>query len=68
VFFGPSAKGICSCRSINLLQRNKSILRGAAVGGLPLPKVLKNVTDHIFFQYDMDYYRELWLRDEGLLS
>jgi hypothetical protein len=40
-FFGPSAKGLCSRRSLNLLQRNKLILRGATVGGLPLPKVLK---------------------------
>jgi hypothetical protein len=46
-FFGPSAKGLQSCRSLILLQRNKSILRGATVGGLPSPKVLKNVTDHI---------------------
>jgi hypothetical protein len=47
-FFGPSAKGLRPCRSLNLLQRNKSILQGAIVGGLPLPKVLKNVTDHMF--------------------
>jgi hypothetical protein len=40
-FFGPSAKGLRSHRSLNLLQGNKSILRGATVGGLPLPKVLK---------------------------
>jgi hypothetical protein len=40
-FFGPSAKGLRSRRSLNLLQRNKSILRGATVGGLPPPKVLK---------------------------
>jgi hypothetical protein len=25
-----------------LLQRNKLVLQGATVGGLPLPKVLKN--------------------------
>jgi hypothetical protein len=47
-FFGPSAKGLRSCRSLNLLQRNKLILRGATVGGLPLPKFLKNVTNHMF--------------------
>jgi hypothetical protein len=44
-FFGPSAKGLRSRRSLNLLQRNKSILRGATVGGLPPLKVLKNVTN-----------------------
>jgi hypothetical protein len=43
-FFGPSAKGLRSCRSLNLLN-NKSILRGATVGGLHLPKVLKNTTN-----------------------
>jgi hypothetical protein len=47
-FFGPSAKGLRSCRSLNLLQRNKLILRGATVGGLPLPKVLKNLINHLF--------------------
>jgi hypothetical protein len=47
-FFGPSAKGLRSRRSLNLLQRNKLILRGATVGGLPLPKVLKNMTNHMF--------------------
>jgi hypothetical protein len=46
-FFGPSAKGLRSRRSLNLLQRNKSILRGANVGSLPPPKVLKNVTNHM---------------------
>jgi hypothetical protein len=46
-FFGPSAKVLCSRRSVNLFQRNKSILRGATVGDLPPPKVLKNVTDHM---------------------
>jgi hypothetical protein len=48
VFFGPSAKGLCSRCSLNLLQRNKLILRGATVGGLSLPKVLKNMTNHMF--------------------
>jgi hypothetical protein len=32
-FFGPSAKGLRSRRSLNFLQRNKFILRGATVGG-----------------------------------
>jgi hypothetical protein len=47
-FFGPSTKGLRSHRSLNLLQRNKLILRGATIGGLPLQKVLKNVTNHMF--------------------
>jgi hypothetical protein len=47
-FFGPSAKGLRSRHSLNLLQGNKLILRGATVGGIPLPKVLKNVTNHMF--------------------
>jgi hypothetical protein len=47
-FFGPSAKGLRSCHSLNLLQRNKLIWRGATVGGLSLPKVLKNVTNMFF--------------------
>jgi hypothetical protein len=55
-FFGPSTKGLRSYRSLNLLQRNKSILRWATVGGLPLLKVLKTWLT-ICFQYDMDYYR-----------
>jgi hypothetical protein len=48
VFFGHSAKDLRSHCSLNLLQRNKSILRGAIVGDLLPPKVLKNVTDHMF--------------------
>ena len=44
-FFRTLAKGLRSRRSLNLLQRNKLILRWAIVGGLPLPKVLKNVTN-----------------------
>jgi hypothetical protein len=48
VFFGPSAKGLRSRHCLNLLQRNKSILRGATVGGLLPSKVLKNVTSHMF--------------------
>jgi hypothetical protein len=47
-FFGPSAKGLRPRRSLNLLQGNKLILRGATVGDLPLPKVLKNVSNHMF--------------------
>jgi hypothetical protein len=47
-FFGPLAKGLRSRRSLNLLQRNKSTLRGATVGGLLLPKVLKNTINHLF--------------------
>jgi hypothetical protein len=46
-FFGPSAKDLRSRCSLNLLQRNKLILQGATVGGLPLSKVLKNVTNHM---------------------
>jgi hypothetical protein len=40
-FFGPSAKGLRSHHSLNLLQINKLILRRATVGGLHLLKVLK---------------------------
>jgi hypothetical protein len=47
-FFGPSAKGLGSRRSLNLLHKNKLILRGATVGGLPLPKVLKNIINQLF--------------------
>jgi hypothetical protein len=47
-FFEPSTKGLRSRRSLNLLQRNKLILRGATVGGLTLLKVLKNMTSHMF--------------------
>jgi hypothetical protein len=32
-FFGPSAKGLRSRHSLNLLLRNKLILQGATVGG-----------------------------------
>jgi hypothetical protein len=31
-----------------LLQGSKLILRGATIGGLSLPKVLKTVTNHMF--------------------
>jgi hypothetical protein len=47
-FFEPLAKGLCSRRNLNLLRKNKLTLRGATVWGLPLPKVLKNVTNHLF--------------------
>jgi hypothetical protein len=47
-FFGPSAKGLHPRHSLNLLQGNKLILRGATVGGLPLSKVLKNVINQMF--------------------
>jgi hypothetical protein len=47
-FFGPPAKGLHLCRSLNLLQRNKLIQREATVGGLPFLKVLKNETNHMF--------------------
>jgi hypothetical protein len=66
VFFGPSAKGLRSNRSLNLLQRNKLPLRGATVEGLPLPKVLKTCLT-ICFQHDIDYYRELRLKDGSFL-
>jgi hypothetical protein len=36
------------------------------VGGLPLPKVLKNMIT-ICFQHDIDYYRELRLQDGSFL-
>jgi hypothetical protein len=48
VLFGPSAKGLRSFRSLNLLQRNKLTLRGAIVGGVCLPKVLTNMANHLF--------------------
>jgi hypothetical protein len=51
VFFGALAKGLRSFWSLNLLQRNKLILRGATVGGLRLLKVLKNTTNHLFLVY-----------------
>jgi hypothetical protein len=47
-FFGPAAKGLRPRRSLNLLQGNKLILQGATVEGLPIAKVLKNVSNHMF--------------------
>jgi hypothetical protein len=48
-FFGPSAKGLCSCRSLNLSNTKKQINNArATVGGLPLLKVLKNLTNMFF--------------------
>jgi hypothetical protein len=37
-----------------------------SVVGLSLPKVLKNMTNHMF-QHDMNYYRELRLQNESFL-
>jgi hypothetical protein len=50
-FFGPSAKGLRSFSSLNLLQRNKLILRQATIEGLPLQKVLKNMANHLLSTY-----------------
>jgi hypothetical protein len=36
------------------------------VGGLALPKVLKNMTNHMF-SHDMDYYKELRFQDGSFL-
>jgi hypothetical protein len=48
-FFRPSAKGLHSRRNLNLLNaKNKLILREATVEGLPLLKVLKNLTNMFF--------------------
>jgi hypothetical protein len=47
-FFGLSTKALHSRHNVNLSQRNKLILRGATVGGLLPPKVLKNTTNHMF--------------------
>jgi hypothetical protein len=69
-FFRPSAKGLRSFRSLNLLQRNKLTLRGATVGGLPVPKVLKTRLT-ICFQRTTEYYRsfiikkKLWNNTRG---
>jgi hypothetical protein len=46
-FLGPSAKSLRSCHGLNLLRRNKLILRGATVGGLPFPEVLENMINHL---------------------
>jgi hypothetical protein len=62
-FFGPLAKGLCSRHSLNLLQRNKLILRGATVGGLLFPKVLKNIINHFF---SISYYRKLRIQEISL--
>jgi hypothetical protein len=47
-FFGPSAKGLHSRQSEFVKHKNKLILWGAIIGGLPLPKVLKNTTNMFF--------------------
>jgi hypothetical protein len=57
-FFGPSAKGLRSRRSLNLLN-NKLILRGATVGDLHLSKVLKNTTN-MFFSI-VYCHKKLWV-------
>jgi hypothetical protein len=44
--------------------KNKLILRGATVGGLCLPKVLKNTTNML--SSIIYYYRKLWLWAEGV--
>jgi hypothetical protein len=40
-FFGPLAKGLRSRRSLNLLQRNKSTLRGVLLGAFFLQRSSK---------------------------
>lgn len=50
-FFVPSTKGLRSFRGLNLLQRNKLLLRGATIGGLRLTKVLKNTANHLVLAY-----------------
>jgi hypothetical protein len=55
-FFGPSAKGLCSRQSEFVKCKNKLILRGATVGGLPLLKVLKNLTN-MFFSISDRYWK-----------
>jgi hypothetical protein len=47
-FFRPSARGLRPRHSLNLLQGNKLILRETTVGRLPLPKVLKNISNRMF--------------------
>jgi hypothetical protein len=42
-------------------RKNKLIMRGATVGGLPLPKVLKNITN--MFSSIVYYRGKLWLLD-----
>jgi hypothetical protein len=55
-FLGPSAKGLRSCCGLNLLNK-KLTLRGATIGGLHLPKVLKNMTN--MFSSIVYYHRKL---------
>jgi hypothetical protein len=57
-FFGPSAKGLCSHHSLNLLQRNKLVPRGATVGGIRPPKVLQNTTNHMFLVWHGLFQKE----------
>jgi hypothetical protein len=47
-FFGPSAKGLRSRRSLNLLNAKQINTARGYCWGLPLPKVLKNLTNMFF--------------------
>jgi hypothetical protein len=48
-FFGPLAKRPSFTLQSEFVKcKNKLILRGDTVGGLPLPKVLKNLTNLVF--------------------
>jgi hypothetical protein len=51
-FFGPSAKGLCSRRSLNLLTRKQINTARGYCWGLPLSKVLKNVTNMFLCNID----------------
>jgi hypothetical protein len=64
-FFGPSTKGLRPCRSLNMLQRNKSILRGATVGGLNFLFWRSSKTWlTICFQHSIDYHRRFRFLDK----
>jgi hypothetical protein len=45
----------------------QAIPRIAPIGGLPLPKVLKNMINHLF-SARIDYYMELRLQDGSFSS
>jgi hypothetical protein len=49
------------------MDLSRGLARHQGVGGLPLPKVLKNLTDHMFSVYGL-LQRGLRLRYKGLLS
>jgi hypothetical protein len=75
-FFRPSTRGLRPFQSLNLLQRNKLILRGATVGGLRLSKVLKNTANHLLsaccqvlqeLQNQNSFDAEWWKGNEGSL-